>query len=214
MDLSLDQTDHQGDLGRQAETGTEREGDDDESLLALAAVSEESHVASSTARPEPEPDVSWTGDKTRRPSSHVVRDRETVTSIAAMYDLTPSQLGQTNKLGMSRLVFPGQVLRIPSPPPPPPPPPDPVAELEIVEYQFIKLRVRHITTGRGVVSGSVLFTPNAVIFDPEPSDPLVEELEPEAFQIIAPMEFVVNAAIFMDFFPVFFYYLIIAFLMF
>ena len=42
----------------------------------------------------------------------------------------------------------------------------------------------------------------------------MEELSPEAFQIIAPMEFVVNAAIFMDFFPVFFYYLIIAFLMF
>ena len=59
--------------------------------------------------------------------------------------------------------------------------------------------------GRGVVSGSVLFTPNAVIFDPEPSDPLVEELEPEAFQIIAPMEFVVNAAIFNDFFPVVFF---------
>ena len=137
MDLSLDQTDHQGDLGRQAgagaETEAEAERDDDESLLPLAAVSEESHVASSTARPEPEPDVSWAGDKARRPSSHVVRDRETVTSIAAMYDLTPSQLGQTNKLGMSRLVFPGQVLRIPSPPPPPPPPPDPVAELEIVE---------------------------------------------------------------------------------
>merc|ERR1712212_1020910 len=103
---------------------------------------------------------------------------------------------------MSRLVFPGQVLRIPPPPPPIPPPPDPVAELEIIEYQFIKLRVRHITSGRGVVSGSVLFTPNAVIFDPDPKDPLVEELEPEAFQIIAPMEFVVNAAIFLDFFPI------------
>ena len=58
------------------------------------------------------------------------------------------------------------------------------------------------TLGRGVVSGSVLFTPNAVIFDPDPKDPLVEELEPEAFQIIAPMEFVVNAAIFYDFFPI------------
>ena len=70
-----------------------------------------------------------------------------------------------------------------------------------MEYQFIKLRVRHITSGRGVVGGSVLFTPNAIIFDPDPKDPLVEELEPEAFQIIAPMEFVVNAAIFYDFFP-------------
>ena len=112
----------------------------------MPAVCEESHVAAtspSTAGPEPEPDdVSCEGDKARG-SEHVVRDRETVASIAALYDVTPSQLAQTNKLGMSRLVFPGQVLRIPSPPPPPPPPPDPVAELEIVEYQFIKLRVRH-----------------------------------------------------------------------
>ena len=136
-----------------------------------------------------------------RASEHVVKDRETLASIAALHDVTPSELVSHNKLGMSRMVFPGQVLRIPPPPPPPPPPPDPVAEVEIVEYQFIKLRVRHITSGRGVVSGSVLFTPNAVIFDPDPQDPLVEELEPEAFQIIAPMEFVVNAAIFYDFFP-------------
>merc|ERR1712013_403291 len=137
-----------------------------------------------------------------RPKDHIVSDRETLTSIAAMYDVTPSELAQKNKLGMSRLVFPGQVLRIPPPPPPTPPPPDPVAELEIIEYQFIKLRVRHTTSGRGVVSGSVLFTPNAVIFDPDPKDPLVEELEPEAFQIIAPMEFVVNAAIFLESFPI------------
>ena len=136
-----------------------------------------------------------------RVSEHSVRDRETLASIAALHDVTVGELVSHNKLGMSRMVFPGQVLRIPSPPPPPPPPPDPVADLEIVEYQFIKLRVRHITSGRGVVSGSVLFTPNAIIFDPDPQDPLVEELEPEAFQIIAPMEFVVNAAIFYDFFP-------------
>merc|ERR1712013_160075 len=146
--------------------------------------------------------VEESDEEESRPKDHIVSDRETLTSIAAMYDVTPSELAQKNKLGMSRLVFPGQVLRIPPPPPPTPPPPDPVAELEIIEYQFIKLRVRHITAGRGVVSGSVLFTPNAVIFDPDPKDPLVEELEPEAFQIIAPMEFVVNAAIFLEFFPI------------
>jgi len=146
--------------------------------------------------------VEESDEEESRPKDHIVSDRETLTSIAAMYDVTPSELAQKNKLGMSRLVFPGQVLRIPPPPPPTPPPPDPVAELEIIEYQFIKLRVRHITSGRGVVSGSVLFTPNAVIFDPDPKDPLVEELEPEAFQIIAPMEFVVNAAIFLEFFPI------------
>ena len=140
-----------------------------------------------------------------RPTEHIVKERETVNSIAALYDLTPSEMAQANKLGMSRLVFPGQVLRIPAPPPPPPPPDlerEKREQMDIIEYQFIKLKVRHITLGRGVVTGSVLFTPNAVIFDPDPNDPLVEELEPEAFQIIAPMEFVVNAAIFCDFFPI------------
>ncbi len=37
---------------------------------------------------------------------------------------------------------------------------------------MFQLKVRHITSGRGVVAGSILFTPNAVIFDPDPSDPL------------------------------------------
>ena len=54
-----------------------------------------------------------------RPTEHIVKERETVNSIAALYDLTPSEMAQANKLGMSRLVFPGQVLRIPAPPPPP-----------------------------------------------------------------------------------------------
>ena len=35
--------------------------------------------------------------------------RETVASIAAMYEVTPSELVSANKLGMARLVFPGQV---------------------------------------------------------------------------------------------------------
>ena len=141
-------------------------------------------------------------EKSNRPEEHVVRNGETLNSISAMYDVTPSEMTQCNKLGISRFIFPGQILKIPPPAPPPASPKENLDDLEVVEYQFIKLRVRHITAGRGVVGGSILFTPNAIIFDPDPADPLVEELEPEAFQIIAPMEFVVNAAIFLDFFPI------------
>ena len=141
-------------------------------------------------------------EKSIRPEEHVVRNGETLNSISAMYDVTPSEMTQCNKLGISRFIFPGQILKIPPPAPPPASPKENLDDLEVVEYQFIKLRVRHITAGRGVVGGSILFTPNAIIFDPDPADPLVEELEPEAFQIIAPMEFVVNAAIFLDFFPI------------
>ena len=46
---------------------------------------------------------------TSRPAEHVVAGRETVASIAAMYEVTPSELVSANKLGMARLVFPGQV---------------------------------------------------------------------------------------------------------
>lgn len=41
-------------------------------------------------------------------------------------------------------------------------------------------------------------TPNAVMFDPNVSDPLVIEHGPESYGVIAPMEFVVNAAIYYD----------------
>lgn len=64
--------------------------------------------------------------------------------------------------------------------------------------RFLKLNVRHITDGQGVVGGVLLVTPNAVMFDPNVSDPLVIEHGPESYGVIAPMEFIVNAAIFND----------------
>lgn len=70
---------------------------------------------------------------------------------------------------------------------------DPVAV-----QRFLKLNVRHITDGQGVVGGVLLVTPNAVMFDPNVSDPLVIEHGPESYGVIAPMEFIVNAAIFND----------------
>lgn len=68
----------------------------------------------------------------------------------------------------------------------------------VFRERFLKINVRHITDGQGVVSGVLLVTPNAVMFDPNVSDPLVIEHGPEAYGVIAPMEFVVNAAIYND----------------
>lgn len=68
----------------------------------------------------------------------------------------------------------------------------------VVVQRFLKLNVRHITDGQGVVGGVLLVTPNAVMFDPNVSDSLVIEHGPEAYGVIAPMEFIVNAAIFND----------------
>lgn len=44
----------------------------------------------------------------------------------------------------------------------------------------------------------LLVTPNAVMFDPNVSDPLVIEHSAESYGVIAPMEFIVNAAIYYD----------------
>lgn len=68
----------------------------------------------------------------------------------------------------------------------------------VITQRFLKINVRHITDGQGVVSGVLLVTPNAVMFDPNVSDPLVIEHGSESYCVIAPMELVVNAAIFHD----------------
>lgn len=68
----------------------------------------------------------------------------------------------------------------------------------VIIQRFLKINVRHITDGQGVVGGVLLVTPNAVMFDPNVSDPLVIEHGPESYGVIAPMEFIVNAAIFND----------------
>ncbi len=44
-------------------------------------------------------------EKEKRPQEHRVNGGETLVSIAAMYDVTPSQLAQHNKLGRMSLNF-------------------------------------------------------------------------------------------------------------
>lgn len=75
---------------------------------------------------------------------------------------------------------------------------DPNDEDPVTIQRFLKINVRHITDGQGVVGGVLLVTPNAVMFDPNVSDPLVIEHGPESYGVIAPMEFIVNSAIFND----------------
>jgi LysM repeat protein len=41
------------------------------------------------------------------PTEHIVQSGETLTSIAALYQTTPSHLALANRLSMSRMVFPG-----------------------------------------------------------------------------------------------------------
>ncbi|XP_044743492.1 oxidation resistance protein 1 isoform X3 [Chrysoperla carnea] len=211
---------------------------------------------------------------------YTVNDRDTLTSVAARFDTTPSELTKLNRL-VSSFIFPGQILRVPDrseqqlsstdphdsthtndsqlstpteshheyhedlPPEekelldslrPVSPKPGHIERVRTplggsgsitststtlsgstsgvgsktsrldsqgdddlaYRERFLKINVRHITDGQGVVGGVLLVTPNAIIFDPNVSDPLVIEHGPESYGVIAPMEFVVNAAIYYD----------------
>ncbi|XP_014599547.1 PREDICTED: oxidation resistance protein 1 isoform X21 [Polistes canadensis] len=182
--------------------------------------------------------------------AYTVGDRDTLTSVAARFDTTPSELSKLNRLG-STFIYPGQQLWVPNKKegrpeggtttdaPSPDPSQDhdsqddlPPEEKELLDNlrpvspkpghiervktplgsgnavmeddeqpfkeRFLKINVRHITDGQGVVGGVLLVTPNAVMFDPNVSDPLVIEHGAESYGVIAPMEFVVNAAIYYD----------------
>ncbi|XP_033727121.1 oxidation resistance protein 1-like isoform X2 [Pecten maximus] len=187
-----------------------------------------------------------------------VKDSDTLESIAAFFDTTPSELKKLNRL-TSRLIFPGQVLYVPKPEETvedvnlPPSSPKGTAAAAVMEHRpcmdiplvkmgdkppakipghierqtsttspihdespqklseeeakqldqecherFIKVGVKHITDGQGVVSGVLLVTPNAVMFDPNVSDPLVLEHGAERYGVIAPMDMIVSAAMYHD----------------
>ena len=54
---------------------------------------------------------------------------------------------------------------------------------EIIDAQFLRINVRHVTDGAGVVVGSILITPKVLMFNPNLSDQLVEESEPDKYQV-------------------------------
>lgn len=64
--------------------------------------------------------------------------------------------------------------------------------------QFLKLDVKYITDGEGVVSGTMLVTPNAIMFDPNVSDPLVIERGVSSYGVITQMDIVVGASMYHD----------------
>ncbi|XP_039959183.1 nuclear receptor coactivator 7 isoform X24 [Bactrocera neohumeralis] len=197
--------------------------------------------------------------------SYTVGNRDTLTSVAARFDTTPSELTHLNRLNSS-FIYPGQQLLVPDKSAakndsvsgsatgidekgsdasisgksspidrklsttdeqndendileglrPGSPKPGHIERVDsakstdnaqaeanksddpVITQRFLKINVRHITDGQGVVGGVLLVTPNAVMFDPNVSDPLVIEHGPESYGVIAPMELVVNAAIFHD----------------
>ncbi|GIY46297.1 hypothetical protein CEXT_506861 [Caerostris extrusa] len=155
-----------------------------------------------------------------------VQASDTLAGIAARFDTTPSELAKLNRLA-ARMVFPGQLLFVPEKrnrEPDEPgeeqeasdtllPPQDEAGErrpsvtdaLRIPyrraserAHRFLKVKARHFTDGQGVVSGVLIITPNAVMFDPNVSDPLVIEHGVESYGVIAPLDMLMRAAIYFD----------------
>jgi len=139
--------------------------------------------------------------------NYTVKDGDTINKIAAMHDTTPTKLAQMNKMSGSRFVFPGQILKLPPPEPPKPPeptidwPPEPIIDKDVVDLtnNFVRINVKHITEGRGIVDGTILLTSKTVMFDPYLHHPLVAESSVDNYQVILPMNLVVNAVILTDF---------------
>ena len=100
-----------------------------------------------------------------------------------------------------RYIFPGQVLKLPPPEPPKPVPEPPPIEKDAVDLnsKFMRINVRHITEGRGIVDGTLLLTSKLVMFDPYSHHPLVQESNVDLYQVILPAKLVVNAVILNDF---------------
>ncbi|XP_077989724.1 oxidation resistance protein 1-like isoform X2 [Glandiceps talaboti] len=129
----------------------------------------------------------------------VVTMREKPTDIPTVVDSSTDRKMDKRKdaaplLRGKSFPLPGKVVRqrqvsIESPP-----------ETEYFE-KFLKINVKYITDGQGVVSGVLLVTPNAIMFDPNVSDPLVIENGADTYGIITPMDMVVSAAMYHDISP-------------
>ncbi|XP_043230962.1 oxidation resistance protein 1-like isoform X7 [Amphibalanus amphitrite] len=167
---------------------------------------------------------------------YAVQERDTLTSIAARFDCLPTELVKANRLN-ARLVFPGQVLLVPSRVADQPPAAttaaaddaaaggaqkeagveeraahsgetqaaakgtstgaDPELDKDCL-MKYVKIKTRHITDGQGVVTGTLLVTPNCLMFDPNVSDPLVLEHGADKYCVMVPMDYIVSAALYTD----------------
>ncbi|XP_067934818.1 oxidation resistance protein 1-like isoform X2 [Watersipora subatra] len=83
-------------------------------------------------------------------------------------------------------------------------PPRPLSqdEAEYLDHEcferFIKIHSLYITEHNGPIDGVLLVTPNAVMFDPNVSNPLVMEKGADEFGMIAKMDTIMSASIYHD----------------
>uniref|UniRef100_A0A0N4ZSS5 LysM domain-containing protein n=1 Tax=Parastrongyloides trichosuri TaxID=131310 RepID=A0A0N4ZSS5_PARTI len=64
--------------------------------------------------------------------------------------------------------------------------------------RFLKIKVKHVTESDGTVTGTLLVTPNCLMFDPDVSHPLVKENGQDLYGMIANMEDINSVAVYND----------------
>lgn len=67
--------------------------------------------------------------------------------------------------------------------------------------RFLKINAAFVIEEQGSVTGVLLVTPNAIMFDPNVSDPLVLQHGAEKYGAIIPMENILSAAIYSEIVP-------------
>lgn len=110
---------------------------------------------------EKEKDLPTVQEPQQPPKEHIVKESDTITSIAASYDVTPSELIRVNRLS-TRVIFPGQVLKVP-------PRSLPISDNSseqalpktppVYQRKFIKIHVKHITDGNVSCPHNHLYSP-------------------------------------------------------
>lgn len=64
--------------------------------------------------------------------------------------------------------------------------------------RFLKIKVKQLTESDGTVSGTLLVTPNCLMFDPDVSHPLVKEKGQDLYGMVANMEEIQSVSVYKD----------------
>ncbi|CAJ0591322.1 unnamed protein product [Cylicocyclus nassatus] len=64
--------------------------------------------------------------------------------------------------------------------------------------RFLKIKVKQVTESDGTVSGTLLVTPNCLMFDPDVSHPLVKENGQDLYGMVANMDEIVSVSVYKD----------------
>uniref|UniRef100_A0A8R1E479 LysM domain-containing protein n=2 Tax=Caenorhabditis japonica TaxID=281687 RepID=A0A8R1E479_CAEJA len=64
--------------------------------------------------------------------------------------------------------------------------------------RFLKIKVKQVTESDGTVSGTLLVTPNCLMFDPDVSHPLVKENGQDLYGMVANMDEIVSVSVYTE----------------